>query len=346
MPTQNNAGQSAAIVEYKLVQLYTFTLASGALLSQNLPSQMLWYGLQIDLVGTVNISVAVPTEALDGALNLVQQMTLNLNGRPIINGGLVDFFYRSWYDQQCKPLATDPGTATGDFGYSFRIWFNLPFPAKAPGSYGTAVPAALINNIQMLVQCPSSLAAAQFSNINGATITYSNGPSLLISALAADIDRPTMINIVNAGGHGYVQNQYLQPLAAAGNNDLELQGGSGVLKDIYCDTVNNSVHQTFAAAPFISNVQTLVGNNLYPLDTTWNSLQQQATQQYGIASAQIPPGTWRYTFNPHGDFMEGIDLRRQPSVKLRSNVTTTPTATSKNTVITGILVPGYIKSIL
>jgi hypothetical protein len=53
-----------------------------------------------------------------------------------------------------------------------------------------------------------------------------------------------------------------------------------------------------------------------------------------------------YTFNPHGDFMEGIDLRRQPSVKLRSNITTSPTATAQNSVITGMLVPGYIKSLI
>lgn len=342
----NNAGASAAVVEYKQVQLTTQTLSSGANITTNLPSQMLWTGMQFDLVGTCTVTVATPTAARDSFLNLIQRLTLNINGRPIFDLPFADAVYRSWYDLRGKQNFTDNGAVTGDFGTSLRIWFNLPFPARSPGSYGTVIPAALLNNIQLQILCPPSLSAAQYSVINGATIVYSNGPTLTVSALAADVDRATMINVLNNGGHGYVQNAYLQTLASTGDLDQDLQGGSGILKDLYVDTVNNSVHQAFAAAPFVSNVRLMVGNNLFPIDSFWQTLQNQGRQIYGIANADLPTGTWRYSFNSHGDFMEGIDLRRQPSVKLRSTITASPTGTSNQNIITGILVPDYIKSIM
>lgn len=339
----NNANASDAIVQYRQVQLTTQPLSSGLNLTTNLPSQMVWTGMQFDLSGTVNVSVATPTQARDGILNLISRLTLNVNGRPIFDLPFADAFYRSEIILQALQLLTDPGAVTGDFFASLQVFFNLPFPARSPGAFGTVLPAGLLNNIQLQVQCPSSLAGANFSVINGATITYTNGPNLLISALAANLDRQTMLNMVSNGGHGYVQNAYLQNIASTGDLDLDLQGGSGILKDVYCDSVNNSVHVANAAAPFINNVRLLVGNNDFPIDSTWQSLRNQTQQTYRMTP---PTGTWMYSFNKHGDFLEGMDLRRQPSVKLRSSVAISPTATAQNNVITGILVPGYIKSIM
>lgn len=342
----NNAGQSAAVLEYKQVQLTTQALSSAANITTNLPSQMMWAGMQFDLSGTVNISVASPTAARDSFLNLIQRLTLNLNGRPIFDLPFAQAVYRSWFDMQAKQTFTDPGNTTGDFFASLRIPFNLPFPARSPGAFGTVVPAAMINNIQLQILCPPSLSTAQFSNVNGATITYTNGPTLTVSALAADVDRATMVDVVNKGGHGYVQNSYLQPIAGTGDLDQDLQGGSGILKDLFVDTVNNSLNVAQAAAPFISNVRLMVGNNLFPIDSFWNTLQNRSRQIYAMPNADMPAGCWRYSFNQHGDFMEGIDLRRQPSVKLRSTVATSVTATAQQIIQTGILVPNYIKAIL
>lgn len=339
----NNASSSAAVIEYKQVQLTQLTIASGATLTTNLPSQMIWSGMQFDLAGTLNVSVATPVQALDGILNLITRLTLNVNGRPIFDLPFADAVYRSFIQQGVTGILTDPGVATGDFLVSLKIYFNLPFPAKSPGSFGTVLPAALLNNIQLQVLCPPSLSAANFSNVNGATISYTNGPILTVSSIAGDVDRATMLNIVNAGGHGYVQNQYLQPIAGNGDADLDLQGGSGLLKDLYCDTINNSVHVVQAAAPFVSNVRLMVGNNLFPIDSYWNTLRNQVPAIYRMVPQT---GTWMYTFNKHGDFLEGIDLRRQPSVKLRSTISTTVTQTAVQKVITGILVPDYIKSIM
>lgn len=341
-----NATQSAAIVEYKQINMTTLTLSDGAVITSKLPSQMLWTGLMFDLTGTLNISVATPVQARDGILNLISRLQLRCNGRPWFDIPFAQAVYRAWYYMRGKQAYVDPGTSTGSFMASLYVPFNLPYPCRSPGNFGTVLPAGLLNNIELQVTCPSTLVAANFSNVNGATITYTNGPVLTVSAIAADVGRSAMLNVVNQGGHGYVQNNYLQPIAGTGDLDQDLQGGSGILKDLFVQTVNNSVNVASTAANFVTNVRLLVGNNIYPVDSTWQTLQNRGRSIYGIPNADLPTGSWMYSFNQQGDFMEGIDLRRMPSVKLRSTISTAVTSVAQQQILTGILVPELLKQVL
>lgn len=343
------------MMEYRNILLTTQTLLGGQVITTRLPSQMAWVGLNFRVAG--NFSTAGTTLALDGTLNLLSRIQLRINGRPLFDLPGPDCYFRHTFWNRTAGARVESTAAGGnsDFNYGFTVPLALPFPTRSPQSFGTILPAGLVNTIELQLTPPTTLTSAVFSA--GAGITIGGGPTVTVTAIALDLSNDDLIKLVKGGGDSYIQTGYLQPLAAQGDLDLDLQGGRGILKDFFADYRNNSLHATSPFTnPFITNVRLLIGNNQFPVDSTYLQLQDRAKEIYLLEGSagqttnpntgvSYPQGCYMYSFVQQGEYNEGIPLNGQPSVKLRSTVNVAPT-TATNTVITGVVMPNWYQEVL
>lgn len=345
----------------KPVRLTTINLSNNGVFTVKLPSQGGWLGVWLrctDTLGTAN-----PTAiALDNNLNQVTRYQLRANGRPVLDLPANDQYYRHKYlmgtiGDRVAPISGAGAQAT--HYWSQYIPLTLPFPSKYPNNYKTMFPAGLINNIEFQVTCPSSLLNATYTSggVNGATFTA--GPILSVSVVMLDLSAQELRDMVAAGGHGYIQNEFEQVVTASGQLDIELTSGRGALQDVYFRALDNiTAPATAGSQTLVTDQKLILGNNEFPIDNAFLELQSQSKDQYHIenggtnpGSSQLggaydPPGTWMYAFNRDGMLSEGLSLVNQPSLKLRNTIAIAPTGTSTLSVITGTIDPDFYKTII
>lgn len=342
------------MMEYRNILLTTQTLTGGQVITTRLPSQMGWVGLNFRVAGT--FTTAGTALVLDGTLNLLSRIQLRINGRPLFDLPGPDCYFRHTFWNRtagARLETTASGGSSVEWNWGFTVPLALPFPTGSPQKFGTILPAGLVNTIELQLTPPQTLTSAVFST--GSPVVGS-GPTVTVTAIALDLSNQELIDLVKGGGDAYIQTGYLQTLGSTGDLDLDLQGGRGILKDFFADYRNNSLHITSPFAAFISNVRLLIGNNQFPVDSTYLQLQDRSKEIYmleGTAGQTVnpsggvdyPAGCYMYSFVQEGQYNEGVKLDGQPSVKLRSTVTSSPTSAT-NTVITGVLMPNWYQEVL
>ncbi len=318
-------------IEYRNILLTTQTLTGGQVITTRLPSQMGWVGLNFRVAGT--FATAGTTLLLDGTLNLLSRIQLRINGRPLFDVPGPDAYFRHTFWNRtagARVEAAASGASATDFNWGFTMPLAMPFPMRSPQNFGTLLPAGLVNTIELQLTPPTSLSAA----------VYTGGSATVMPSGAID-DCGSSPKLVKGGGDGYIQTGYIQTLGSTGDLDLDLQGGRGLMTDFFADYRNNSLHITSPTAPFITNVRLLIGNNQFPVDSTYLQLPDRSKN----SGVSYPQGCYMYSFVQQGEYNEGCSLDGQPSVKLRSTVASSPT-TATNTVITGIRMPNWYQEVL
>lgn len=341
---------ATGVIEYRTQQLATVNLTNGLINPVKLPSQYFWTALQISIDAT-SANGPPASVLLDGELNLVTEMQLKVNGTPLITLPLADQYFRFGYTNKTQGSRVAPTTTIGTIHAEMEIPLSLPWPLTTFARHATGLPAALINSIEMRISVASDMIAAVFGTPG--TTSYSSGPVMRIQAICIDMPPAEMIQVVRDFGHGYVQTVYTQPVSQAGDLDLELTSGGGVLKDLYFDARKNSLHDD----SFVTNQKLLLGASTYPLDSTYLQLRGRAKNTYdqepgtsgaiGTSAGQTTGqmnGTWMNAFDTEGSLLAGVDLRGWSSVKLRSTYGST-TGTCSGTAIMGVLVPQFYHNI-
>lgn len=320
----------------KLNNLATITLTDGLNTQIKLPSENLWHALHFRITAT---SSAGPPGSvlLDGILNLISKLTLTLNGRPLFRLSPAQQFARQTFQSGTQGNLQQFTTTVGAGFVEVVVQLGIPRPADYPETLLTALPAGLINLINLEVACPSSLISAVFGT-PGST-AFSSGPQLTVSALEVEHSQTELVAMLRQGVlQGYVQTQRRLPIVITGDADIDLDSGRGRSIDIFSRIVNNSL----LSDAMVTNVSLLLGTNNRPIESTHLVIQDNAKRVMKLET--VPTGAHYYPFNRWGKLDQFLDLTNQTSVKMRYNVVT-QTGTSFIDVIQGTIIPELIREV-
>lgn len=320
----------------KLVNLATVTLTDGLNTQIRLPAENLWTALHLRINGTT-ANGPPGSVLLDGILNLLSRVILRVNGRNVFNLTPARQFARQTYQNGVQGALLQYTTTVGAGNVEVVIPLALPRPSAYPETIVTGLPAGLINQITLELQCPSGLVAAVFGTPG--TTSFSAGPLVTIAAAQIEMSQQEMLDMLRKGAtQGYIQTERQVTIAGSGDLDTECDSGRGRTMDLFSRYINNGA----ASETIVTNVSLLLGSNNRPIESTHLVLQDNAKR---IAQVEtVPGGTWWYPFNRWGKLDQFLDINNQTSVKLR-HTAGSPTGTSNVGTIQGTIIPEFYREV-
>lgn len=316
-----------------------FTLVEGIAFQDRIPLEGLVSDIFVRIDATfTNGSSTVAT--LDGFSRLLQRIAIDCDGDQLLNVNPTELFLLNniWNGTQNSFLQV----ATSGAGLSPFVVFHIPcslpkpFPQMGDYRHATALPAALIKNVNFRIEPQNDIEGSILSTVGTGALT-----AITVSIVA----RTAMLttdevrkHVQDSYGMAHFLDTVDQVAAAAVEQELRIKSGRGVLTGYYTRNAADSSLTSVASNTVVTTTRFVVGQSDVILDSRFRELQDASKSRFNVET--MPVGSYFHSFAPDGDLKQGIPMVGVNDVRLLQTFNGSLTNAFQH-VISQTLAPGF-----